>query len=386
MTKLLSGLAASAALAANLSGAAAGAEERRERPERRAVEQPAPPPAPAPVVLAERQAPPAALQAAISAIGRSFPGKVGIAVRPVDQSWVAEHDGFDLYPQQSVSKLWVALAALEAVDRGEIAMHQPVLITRDDLTLFNQPIAQFVGASGYRAALAELMRLAMIKSDNTANDSVLRTAGGPAAVRAFLARHQLGAIRFGPGERLLQAQTAGLSWQQSFALGRGFEAARAALPLSVRQNAFSAYLASPPDGAAPVAMVEALAKLKRGELLSPASTRHILATMAASTSGPRRLKGGLPPGWTIAHKTGTGQVLGATQAGYNDVGVITAPDGTSYAVAVLVGRTSAPIIQRMTMMQAVTRAVASHHQFRGRELLDRARTFTFDVPVTAAQN
>jgi beta-lactamase class A len=65
--------------------------------------------------------------------------------------------------------------------------------------------------------------------------------------------------------------------------------------------------------------------------------------MSNTKTGPQRLKGGLAPGWSLAHKTGTGQVLGATQSGYNDIGIITAPDGRSYSVAVLIRRTATPI-------------------------------------------
>ena len=36
--------------------------------------------------------------------------------------------------------------------------------------------------------------------------------------------------------------------------------------------------------------------------------------MANTQTGPNRLKGGLAPGWTLSHKTGTGQELGG-QAG-----------------------------------------------------------------------
>ncbi len=112
----------------------------------------------------------------------------------------------------------------------------------------------------------------MTQSDNTANDSVLRTVGGPDAVRAFLARRFVSNIRFGPGERLLQSQTAGISWSQDMALGRKFDAVRARMPLSERERALDAYVANPIDGAAPLAIVGALAKLKRGQMLSPAST------------------------------------------------------------------------------------------------------------------
>ena len=54
----------------------------------------------------------------------------------------------------------------------------------------------------------------------------------------------------------------------------------------------------------------ALARLKRGELLSPASTQRLLYIMGNTQTGPNRLKGGLEPGWTLSHKTGTGQEFG----------------------------------------------------------------------------
>jgi len=70
----------------------------------------------------------------------------------------------------------------------------------------------------------------------------------------------------------------------------------------------------------------------------------------------------VPAGWEFLHKTGTGQVLGPVATGYNDIGIMTAPDGTRYAVAVLLGDTTASIPERMRMMQAVTRAVARYHR------------------------
>ena len=64
-------------------------------------------------------------------------------------------------------------------------------------------------------------------------------------------------------------------------------------------------------------------------------------------TGANRLKGGMAPGWALNHKTGTGQVLGSQQAGYNDIGILTAPDGKSYAVAVMIKLTSVPLPVRM---------------------------------------
>ena len=47
-----------------------------------------------------------------------FDGRVGIAVKSIDEGWATGWKADELYPQQSVSKLWVAITALDAVDRG----------------------------------------------------------------------------------------------------------------------------------------------------------------------------------------------------------------------------------------------------------------------------
>jgi len=86
--------------------------------------------------------------------------------------------------------------------------------------------------------------------------------------------------------------------------------------------------------------------------------------MGNTKTGANRLKGGLQPGWTLSHKTGTGQELGAMQAGYNDIGILTAPDGRSYSVAVMIKKTSVPLPTRMALMNNVVRAVIAQHDMQ----------------------
>ena len=299
------------------------------------------------------------LDSRIKMIGQSFAGDVGIAVKDLQTGYTAHFDGASHFPQQSVSKFWVALTALDKADRGELSTSSAVTVRKSDLTLFNQPIAKLVGANGYTTTLDELISRAMKQSDNTANDFVLWRAGGPEAVRDFLDRKRISGIRFGPGERVMQSRIAGMEWKSSY-VGQAFYAARNAVPASIRKAAFERYVSDPVDGATPLGMVDALARLKKGELLSPASTDRLLRIMSNTRTGPRRLKGGLAPGWRLAHKTGTGQVLGPVQSGYNDIGIVTAPDGRSYAVAVLIRKTATPIPGRMAMMQNVTRAIIDY--------------------------
>jgi beta-lactamase class A len=258
--------------------------------------------------------------------------------------------------------LWVSLTVLDAVDRGRMRLDQNVRIGPADLTLFNQPLRAAVLEQGaIERPVLSLMSEALSRSDNTANDRLLWTAGGPERVRAMLKDKGISGIRFGPGERLLQSHIAGVAWRQDLSLGRNFEQARAQLPAGLRQDLLEAYVADPMDGATPAGMVKALGQLAAGQLLSPAGTSVMMDILSRTHSGPRRLKGGVAPGWTIYHKTGTGQELGRVATGYNDVGILQAPDGSYYAVAALIRRTTVPIPVRMEMMQGVSRAVAQFH-------------------------
>jgi beta-lactamase class A len=70
----------------------------------------------------------------------------------------------------------------------------------------------------------------------------------------------------------------------------------------------------------------------------------------------------VPPGWSLAHKTGTGQNYLGRTAGFNDVGLLTAPDGQTYAVAIMIGDTARPVRERQALMQAVVATVVASHR------------------------
>ena len=180
-------------------------------------------PVPKPTPLRINRAP-RALEASISQLVREFPGIAGVAVRAVDEGWTVEAGGRRPLPQQSVSKLWVAMTVLDQRDSGRLRLTDAVSLTPADLTLFHQPSAFLVRNGIWNTTVSDLLFRALTQSDNTANDRLLTLVGGPSAVRAFIERKQLGEIRFGPGERLLQAKTAGLTWDQSMSVGNTFAA------------------------------------------------------------------------------------------------------------------------------------------------------------------
>jgi beta-lactamase class A len=326
--------------------------------------QPVKRPAPKPRVL-HRTPAPAMLQDQINALGSQFDGKAGIAVVSLNNGWEAGWNANSLFPQQSCSKLWVAITTLDGVDRGMISLDQRVPLDRNDLTVFHQPLgAKILAGSIQSITLGELMFTAITESDNTANDKLLRSIGGPPAVRAMIARKRLGSIRFYNGERALQSRIAGLTWNPAYSIGSGFSDARTALPMPARQAAFQRYIRDPYDGASPHAIANALAALKGGQLLSPQSTALLLSTMGHTRTGGLRVKAALAPGWEWNHKTGTGQELNGQIAGINDIGLLTAPDGSIYAVAIMaIPDHSDGSAQQL--MRDVAKTVMAFHQGAG---------------------
>ncbi len=299
---------------------------------------------------------PKGLAGRLQALGSRFDGEVGIAVQSITDGRTVHFNGERPFPQQSVSKLWVAATVLDKVDAGEISLNESITLTAADLTIFHQPIRKRIGNGATRATVSELLFLAMTQSDNTANDVLFRRVGGKAGVERFLLNKGISGIAMSSGEKDLQMQIAGMQWDPRFSYGRTFWYVRETVPFEERARAIAAYVDNPADGAAPIGIAQALSRLHKRELLSAQSTAYLIDLMNQSKTGPDRLRGGLSPGWSIAHKTGTGQVLKLLATAYNDVGILTSPQGRSYAVIVMIGSTNRPVPERQALMHGVMQA------------------------------
>ena len=318
----------------------------------------------APAVTIETRAP-AAVAGDVDAAMRTVEGPVGVSIYSFSDGWRIDRGCNRRLPQQSVSKLWVAMTLMEQVDRRRIGLYDPITVMPSDMTLFHQPLAALVGTQGYRTTVLDLLLRAMTQSDNTANDRLLSLVGGPAAVNDMLRRHRLSGVTFGPGERLLQSGTAGVTWDQSLSRPWAFQNARDRLPASARADAYRRYAASPPDGATACGVVDGLAGLHEGRILSKASTQTLLSIMGASVTGHARLRAGLAPGWLLSHKTGTGQQYAGRTAGFNDVGILVSPEGDAYAVAVMIGNSTSAERAKQHFIRDVARAVVAQQVRRG---------------------
>jgi beta-lactamase class A len=317
--------------------------------------------APRPVVASAIPRPtakpgPPALQDKLEKLASHYGDPVGIAVSEVGSNWMAAVNGQGLFPQQSVSKTWVALTVMDQVDHGRLHLDDPVLMRPEDRSVFYEPIVGRIGRHGFQTTIGELLRRAIIDSDNAANDRLLGLVGGAGAVKSMLQAKGLGGIRIGAPEHVLQCWIAGLNWSPEIS-GWKFKAARANVPDAVRDAAQARYLADPPDGAEPAAVAQGLAALRGGKLLSAQSTDTLLQIMSEVRTGRSRLRAGLPPHWSIAHKTGTGPDWRGASVGINDVALLTAPDGRIYSVAVMIRQTSKPNSARHAFMHQVVQAV-----------------------------
>ena len=297
----------------------------------------------------------------IDTLWKKFPGRAGIAIYTPFSDDIIGRRQTERFPQQSVSKMWVALTILEQEAAGKLSLDKKIRVTRDDIVVFSQPIKQYLSSQdSFEMPVRELLAHAINASDNLANSVLIRVAGGPQAINQMLDRRKVQSIRFGPGEVLLQSAIAGLEWRPEYRKGNGFKEQRSRIPMEKRRAALEKYLASPLDGAAPgtIALV-----LKRfGERAADDPGAKLLKLMAGTYTGRSRLRSGLAPGWSLAHKTGTGQVLGSISTALNDVGVMKAPDGCRYQVAVMIAETRAGREVTNGLMQNVARAVVRHHR------------------------
>jgi beta-lactamase class A len=262
-----------------------------------------------------------ALRAALEAIAHDADGRVGIAVAPLDDSGeVIVGDG--RHPMQSVYKLPIAMAVLHEVDAGRLRLDRPVPVPPSIFVTPGQhsPIRDRF-PRGTTLSVRDLVRYAVTESDGTACDVLLALLDGPAAATIYL--HGIGV----PGVVIATTE---------------------------RQQGLETRLQyrnwSTPAGALGV-----LRALHR-PVLSDSLTALLMRDLTETTIGPARLRGRLPAGTVVAHKTGTSGTSGGVTAATNDVGIVTLPDGHALAVAVFVTDSRASTAEREDVIARVARA------------------------------
>jgi len=300
------------------------------------------------------------LQQDFKTLAKGLDGRAGICA--LDATGAACVNGDQRFSLQSVMKLIAGLAVMDAAERGALKLDDAVIVHRQDLSLNVQPLAALVGENGYRTTIDELVRRAIVDSDSTAVDILIRKLGGTDQVQAFLDRKKISGVRIDRDERHLQTEIAGLTWRPEYVDAHALDKAIASIPDARRTEAYKRYQADIRDTATPRDMAKLLYALASGKLLSTASTRRILDIMQQTATGPDRLKAGLSQGWILAHKTGTSGSWQGVTAATNDVGVLKAPDGGIMAVVVFIGDSKAPAAACAKLMAKVSAAIIAQYR------------------------
>lgn len=307
----------------------------------------------------------AALERRIERIAAASGATVGVAAIHVESGERVSLRGGEAFPMQSVYKVPIALEVLRRVGEGRLRLEQTVAVGPAEHRWGYSPLAEERAGRAARVAVGELLRRMVAESDNTASDRLLELAGGPAAVTANLRRHGIEGVRVDRSEGRLALDFTGVP----YAPGREALVAADSLirrvPPARRKAAVEAYLADPRDTATPDGMARLMALLHQRRLLRPAEHALLLRHMTETGTGANRLKGLLPRGTVVAHKTGTSATVDGMTAVVNDAGVVPLPDGAGHvAVAVLVKRSTRGTAAAERAIAEIARAVYNHWSAR----------------------
>jgi beta-lactamase class A/beta-lactamase class A VEB len=261
---------------------------------------------PAPVESAQKVDQTKELKNQIEQILRDKKAIVGISISGENGNDTLSINGNMHCPTQSAYKMHVGLAMLDKIDRGEFSLDQKIKISKEDLPVdaYWNPLGTDFPDGG-DLSVAQLIQYCISHSDNTACDTLIGMVGSPKDVESYFKKNNIQDLQFAYNERTMQSK-----WENMF------------------QNWIT------PNAA--VQTLRLFYENKNG-LLSNSSYSFFWQTMKETSTGVKRLKGLLPEGTAVAHKTGTS---GTTDTGLtsatNDWGVVFLPNGHYFIISVLV--------------------------------------------------
>lgn len=202
----------------------------------------------------------------------------------------------------SVVKFPQAIALLHQVDEGIISYDLKIHFEKSDLPPNTySPLRDERTEDNFDISLAEALSYTISRSDNNVCDKLFKILGSTKVAEDYI--HNLG----------LKSTTIGTDYAD------------------MEKNTIYANQSSPGD------MLELLRMFYDNELLSKKSTDLLWRKMVETSTGPDRIKGLLPEGTIVGHKTGTsGTDEDGITAVFNDIGIVQLSNGGSFAIVVVI--------------------------------------------------
>lgn len=259
-----------------------------------------------------------ALQTRLAELEHRHGGRLGVAIFDVANAHHVGYRANERFLMCSTHKVLTVGAVLARVDHGEERLDRRVVFGHDVVLSWAPVTGKHVGAPGM--TVAELCAAAITVSDNTADNLLLRSLGGPQAVTA-----------------------------SARALGD---------PLT-RLDRFEPELnvgavGDERDTTTPRAMLGDLHALLLGDLLSASSRAHLLGWLRATSTGLDQLRAGVPKEWQVGDKTGSGP-----NGESNDVAIFQPPQRAPLLVTAYYVNPAASGEQRHAVLAAVGAIAAS---------------------------
>ena len=218
--------------------------------------------------------------------------RLGVAALDTGSGRSLGFDADSRYAMCSTFKLPLAAAILAEVEAGRLELDDEIAFSRADL-LDHAPTVRAHLRRG-RLPVERLCKAIIELSDNSAANLLLRRIGGPVGLTRFFRRC---------GDRVTR-------------LDRYEEELNTNLP------------GDPRDTTTPAAMIGMMQALLLGEVLRTENRARLVEWMEGATTGLRRLRAGLPPGWRAGDKTGNG-----ANGAANDVAIAWPPQRRPILIA-----------------------------------------------------
>lgn len=223
-------------------------------------------------------------QGKLEVLEKSFDGKIGVYAINTNNNQTIGYRADERFPVQSTMKLIGVAALLKQSQSNSHLLKEKIQYSKNDLAPWHPITGKYVNSGMTLEALAES---AISYSDNVGIDLIMNKLGGPEAVTDFA--HSIG--------------------NKSFNITH-YDGNLNANPKSIE------------DTATPKDMAISVQKLTLGNVLTSSQRAQLVTWMKDNTTGYKRIRAGVPIGWTIAEKTGGG--FGSYGIA-NDIGILWSP-------------------------------------------------------------
>ncbi|MEM8901986.1 MAG: class A beta-lactamase [Bacteroidota bacterium] len=242
------------------------------------------------------------LESSFAQIGDRLQATLGVNALHMESGESISFNGDKRFPMQSVYKFPIAMVMLHKVDIGEFSLEDSIWIDPSEYIpqAGHSPIRnKYPG--GVSLPLREILEYNVSGSDGTACDVLLRLLGGTEKVEEEIHKLEVKQIAISTTEMVQVAQDT-IQYQ---------------------------------NWSTPEAMSQLFQVFLEEDYLSPESKELLLDFMLVSNKWfDKRIKGLLPKGTVVAHKTGTARTYDGLCRATNDAGIIYLPDGTHLAISV----------------------------------------------------